>query len=78
MNYRIYLPILYTIISVRNSRELANWKNIQKLIYAAVRVPVLTGLILKGLLKSPTKTPILAVTPIYFMGLVWTMKLLKK
>ena len=61
-----------------NSRELANWKNIQKLIYAAVRVPVLTGLILKGLLKSPTKTPILAVTPIYFMGLVWTMKLLKK
>jgi hypothetical protein len=61
-----------------NSPELAKWKKIQKIIYAAVRVPILTSLTLNGWLKSPNKLPVLAVTPIYFMGLAWTMKLLKK
>lgn len=61
-----------------NSRQLAKWVSIQKFIYAVVRVPILTSIILKGWFTSPNKMPVLAVTPIYFMGLAWTMKLLKK
>tara|TARA_Y100000817_G_scaffold280962_1_gene245311 strand:+ start:527 stop:1117 length:591 start_codon:yes stop_codon:yes gene_type:complete len=61
-----------------NPKELMKWKNIQKFVYTAIRIPILTGFMVKGLLRSPDKLPVLTMTPVYFMGLAWAMKLLKK
>ena len=70
--------VYHYLHSKSNAKQLIKWKNIQKFVYTSIRVPILTGLIMKGWIKSPNKLPVLTMTPVYLMGLAWTMKLLKK
>ena len=60
------------------SQKLQWWKKVQKIVYGGIRVPILTWLTMTVWYKAPSKLPILFVTPVYFMGLAWTMQLLKK
>jgi hypothetical protein len=60
------------------SQKLQRWKKVQKIVYGGIRVPILTWLTMTLWYKAPNKLPLLFVTPVYFMGLAWTMKLLKK
>mgnify|MGYP000005114212 FL=1 len=60
------------------SQKLQRWKKVQKIVYGGIRVPILTWLTMTLWYKAPSKLPLLFVTPVYFMGLAWTMKLLKK
>ena len=52
--------------------------NIQKYVYATIRVPVISLLAIKMWNKAPNKKPVLIVSPVYLMGLIWTMKILRK
>jgi hypothetical protein len=60
------------------SPKLTWWLKMQKIIYGGIRVPVLTWITMGVWNKSPNKLPVLLAMPVYFMGLAWTMKLLKK
>jgi len=60
------------------SEKLKWWKKVQKIVYGGIRVPILTWLTMTVWDKAPSKFPLLVVTPVYFMGLAWTMKLLNK
>jgi len=60
------------------STKLAWWLLMQKLIYAGIRVPVLTWVTVNAFRNAPNKFPILVASPVYLMGLAWTAKLLTK
>jgi hypothetical protein len=60
------------------SPKLVWWTTMQKIIYGGIRVPVLTWVTMRVCQKAPNKLPVLIALPVYFMGLAWTMKLLKK
>jgi len=60
------------------TKKLNWWKKIQKIVYGGIRIPILTWLTLTVWDKAPSKFPLLFVTPVYFMGLAWASKLLKK
>ena len=60
------------------SPKLTWWLQTQKIIYGGIRIPVLTWITIGVWNKSPNKLPVLLAIPVYFMGLAWTAKLLKK
>jgi len=70
--------VYHYLHSVPLSQKLQWWQKVQKIVYGGIRVPVLTWLTMTIWHKAPSKFPLLFVTPVYFMGLAWTIKLLKK
>ena len=70
--------VYHYLHSAPTSQKLQRWKKVQKIVYGGIRVPILTWLTMTLWYKAPSKFPLLFVTPVYFMGLAWTIKLLKK
>jgi hypothetical protein len=70
--------VYHYLHTVPASQKLKWWKKVQKIVYGGIRVPILTWLTMTIWHKAPSKFPLLVVTPVYFMGLAWTMTLLKK
>ena len=62
----------------KNHDEYLKWFSIQKLLYPIIRIPIVGMLAIKIWKKAPNKTPIKIVMPIYLMGAIWTLKLLKQ
>ena len=77
-NVPSYFVYHYLHNKIKNPQSLHFWMKIQKYVYASIRVPVISLLAVKMWNKAPNKKPILIVSPVYLMGLIWTMKILRK
>lgn len=74
-SYMVY----YYMKTQPSSTKLKWWKFIQKCMYCGIRLPIMTYMlvdILKNRKPSTSLHPILSVVPVYFMGLIWSYKLL--
>ena len=75
-SYMVY----YYMKTQPGSKTLAFWKFIQKCFYCGIRLPVMTYLLFNMLKNRKPDTsiyPVLSVIPVYFMGLIWSCKLLR-
>ena len=54
------------------------WKWVQKYLYTIIRIPILGIVAYRIMKKVPTKTPIVIASPIYLMGLIWAVKIVRK
>ena len=77
-NLPSYFVYHYLHNKIKYPQSLHFWTNIQKYVYASIRVPVISLLVVKMWNKAPNKKPVLIVSPVYLMGLIWTMKILRK
>jgi hypothetical protein len=77
-NLPSYFVYHYLHNKIKYPQSLHFWTNIQKYVYASIRVPVISLLAIKMWNKAPNKKPVLIVSPVYLMGLIWTMKILRK
>ena len=62
----------------RDKKKIKLLSKIQFVLYATIRLPILSYYLLQSLKKAKDKTPIYSVIPIYIMGLFWTYRLGKK
>ena len=74
-NIPSYFVYYYLHTKYKNENKIKMWSNIQKWIYAGIRLPVLGYIAVKSIQNSPTMGPVKAAIPVYLMGLIWTYKL---
>ena len=77
-NLPSYFVYHYLHSKIKYPQSLRFWMNIQKYVYASIRVPVISLLAIKMWNRAPNKKPVLIISPVYLMGLIWTMKILRK
>lgn len=70
--------IVYYYIKNRNRNSVFFWKYIQLITYLIIRIPILGYLLYKKIIfLQDEKYKIYPVLPVYIMGLIWSIKLLK-
>ena len=74
-SYFVYYHLHKQIV---NKNDVNFWKNIQKYLYALIRIPLLGHYLYKSLKNAPDKKPTLITMPVYLLGLLWTFKLFKQ
>jgi len=77
-NLPSYFVYHYLHNTIKYPRSLRLWMKIQKYVYASIRVPIISILAIKMWNRAPNKKPVMIVSPVYLMGLIWTMKILRK
>ena len=61
--------------------KIKKWRRLQKIVFTMVRMVIISNIIKRYLKEKGIKNipkPLLAVLPIYFMGLGWTYKILRQ
>ena len=77
-NIPSYFVYYYLHKQIVNKNDVKIWKNIQKYVYALIRIPVLGHLFYKSLKIAPDIKPTLTTLPVYLLGIFWTFKLFKQ
>lgn len=77
-NIPSYFVYYYLHKEIVNKGDVNFWKNIQKYVYAFIRIPILGYFIQQSLKIAPNKIPILSGLPVYLLGIFWTKKLFKQ
>ena len=77
-NIPSYFVYYYLHKQIVNKDDVKIWKNIQKYVYALIRIPVLGHFLYKSLKIAPDKKPTLITLPVYLLGIFWTFKLFKQ
>lgn len=77
-NIPSYLVYYHLHKEVIDKKKVIFWKNIQKYVYAFIRIPILGNFLYKSLKIAPNKTPTLTTIPVYLLGIFWTFKLFKQ
>ena len=77
-NIPSYFVYYYLHKEIVNKNNVTFWKNIQKYVYAFIRIPILGNVLYKLLKISPSKAPTLTIIPLYLLGIFWTFKLFKQ
>lgn len=77
-NIPSYFVYYYLHKEIVNKNDVKFWKNIQKYVYALIRIPVLGHFLYKSLTIAPSKTPTITTIPVYLLGIFWTYKLFKQ
>ena len=54
------------------------YQMLQKILYCGIRIPLLTQKMILYLLKAKSKKHMFAILPVYFMGLIWGIKILSQ
>lgn len=67
--------IVYHHLKIKDNSVLF-WKNIQKMMYIIIRIPVLGYLTFDIIQKVDNKYPIYFCLPVYLMGIIWSLILL--
>ena len=79
-NIPSYFVYYYLQKNMTDSHKFKIWSKIQKILYTGIRLPFIGSLIYTthNSLGDASKTPVALMAPIYIMGLVWSLKLLKQ
>ncbi len=74
------LPMYYVyyLIKTNNQSKVLFWKKTQAIVYSCIRLPVLGWLGYKTIPNVADKTPFYVVTPVYFLGMYWSLHLWRK
>jgi hypothetical protein len=67
---------VYHYIKTKSEDNVKLWKNIQKIVYIIVRMPILGYLSFDIFNKVENKYPIYICFPVYIMGIIWSFMLL--
>ena len=74
--YLVYY-YLHQAPTLRQRQQLLLWKQIQKIMYSIIRIPIVTMIAMKLWKRAPSKVPLAIISPIYIMGIIWTLKILR-
>lgn len=77
-NIPTYFVYHYLHTKTISPKGLLFWSWIQKYIYTCIRGPLIGIIAVRMWKKASDKKPIMVISPIYLMGLIWAAKIVRK
>lgn len=75
------IPMYYVyhyLHAENNPVKLSFWKNMQKILYCSIRIPIMSKLLYDNFKEPSDKKVHMVILPVYLMGLVWAYKVIKQ
>ena len=75
------IPMYYVYHYLHNKDNLVKlkfWKNMQKILYCSIRIPIMSKLLYDNLNQTGNKNVSIVIFPVYLMGLIWSYKVVKQ
>jgi hypothetical protein len=72
-------PLYYLLHRSNSNTDLINFfRTLQKFLFTSIRIPIFTSGIIQYLINRKTNKHLFAMGPVYLMGLIWSIKILKQ
>ena len=76
-NLPYYIVYDYIHQPIKDQKKIVFWKNIQKINYVIIRIPIFAGVIINYQMKNKITWISYVSIPMYFLGILWSFKLFR-